>query len=45
MLSIQAVRGLSHLRAPDIVPCIISYSVLSYKKFVGEILTLFNQIS
>ena len=45
MLSIQAVRGLSHLRAPVIVPCIISFSVLSYKKFVGEILTLCNQIS
>jgi len=26
MLSIQAVRGLSHLRAPGIVPCIISFS-------------------
>ena len=45
MLSIQAVRGLPRLRAPGIVPCIISFSVLSYKKFVGEILTLFNQIS
>ena len=26
MLSIQAVRGLPHLRAPGIVPCIISFS-------------------
>jgi len=26
MLSIQAVRGLPRLRAPDIVPCIISFS-------------------
>jgi len=26
MLSIQAVRGLPHLRAPGIVPCIISLS-------------------
>jgi len=26
MLSIQAVRGLPHLRAPAIVPCIISFS-------------------
>ena len=26
MLSIQAVRGLSCLRAPGIVPCIISFS-------------------
>ena len=26
MLSIQAVRGLPRLRAPGIVPCIISFS-------------------
>ena len=26
MLSIQAVRGLARLRAPGIVPCIISFS-------------------
>ena len=26
MLSIHAVRGLPHLRAPDIVPCIITFS-------------------
>ena len=26
MLSIKAVGGLPHLRAPDIVPCIISFS-------------------
>jgi len=29
MLSIQAMRGLSHLRAPGIVPCIISFSLVS----------------
>ena len=27
MLSIQAVRGLPRLRAPGIVPCIISFSM------------------
>jgi len=26
MLSIQAVRGLPRLRAPGIVPCIVSFS-------------------
>ena len=30
MLSIQAVRGLPRLRAPGIVPCIVSFSLFSH---------------
>jgi len=30
MLSIQAVRGLPRLRAPGIVPCIISFSLFLF---------------
>ena len=48
MLSIQAVRGLPRLRAPGIVPCIISFSrllmyvVLQFDKFVSGDVDLCN---
>jgi len=47
MLSIQAVRGLPRLRAPGIVPCIISFSrqllcAVRPVNFIGKHSCLFN---
>ena len=35
MLSIQAVRGLPRLRAPGIVPCIISFSRINRNQLMA----------